>query len=389
MSSIHPGKKILDTNIRVAVVHDWIFARRGGEKVLERILNLFPQAHLYYLFGNPEKVLKLNYKPQFFPSFLNKVPGISKIYKMLLPLLPIAVESFDLTNYDLIISTSSCVAKGVIPPPNSVHISYIHSPMRYAWDQEHRYFKKQPSLLRPVELIRRFLLNRLRVWDVTSSVRIDKLIANSKFVARRCQLYYGKNAEVIYPPVDVKLFQNSKIEPSAKSGKKILLFGAWVPYKKMYESMCYLIENNIPVIAAGHGEDLQKAYNQFKGKAEFFLNPTDNEVPAIFAKAHALLFPAIEDFGIVPLEATASGLWVIAPNIGGTGETVLDGITGFTFQEGNAQGMLSAVKKAIEKEILEVNIDDMDNHVTQFSPETFDVNMLSAISSCYLQSTVT
>ena len=377
--------------LRVAVVHDWIFERRGGEKVLERILNLFPQAHLYYLFGKPEKVLKLKNTPLFIPSFLNKVPLISKIYKWLLPLLPLAIESFNLSEYDLVISTSSCVAKGVIPPPLGKHICYIHSLMRYAWDQEHRYFKTAPSFAHPVEILRRFLLHRMRIWDVTSSTRIDKLIANSYFVARRCELFYGKKAEVIYPPVDIDLFKK-KFTPLSTNllasnysipTRKILLFGAWVPYKKMFDALSLLIENNIPVIAAGHGEDFYKSYKKFKGKADFFFSPTDEEVVSIFAKAHTLLFPAIEDFGIVPLEATASGLWVVAPNAGGTKESVLDGVTGFTFQEGNRKEMLNAVKKALAKETFEQDIYNMQNHVSKFSTDNFDTRFLIAINEYY------
>lgn len=395
--SISQKEYSITEHTRVAVVHDWIFERRGGEKVLERILNLFPQAHLYYLFGQPEKVLKLKHAPLFFPSFLNKVPFIAKIYKHLLPLLPVAIESFDLTSYELIISTSSCVAKGIIPSPLAKHVSYIHSPMRYAWDQEHRYFKKSPSFLRPFELLRRILLNRMRIWDVTSSIRIDKLIANSEFVARRCQLYYGKNAEVIYPPVEINLFEkiflnlkkesrqkaNSKEAETKPLAQKVLLFGAWVPYKKMYDTLRLLVENNIQVIAAGHGEEIQKAFQKFEGKVDFFLSPTDAQIPSIFAKAKVLLFPAVEDFGIVPLEATASGLWVVAPNTGGTKETVLNKVTGFTFQEGNNRAMLNAVKQALQTEIFEEDLDNMASHVARFSPETFDLNLLSAISSCY------
>ncbi|MES2616165.1 MAG: glycosyltransferase [Bdellovibrionota bacterium] len=376
--------RAIDSKIRVAVVHDWVFERRGGEKVLERILNLFPQAHLYYLFGRPLEVLNIKTKPKCFPSFLNKIPFVSKIYKYLLPILPVAIESFDFKDYDLIISTSSCVAKGVIPHPTSKHVCYIHSPMRYAWDQEYCYFKKSPSLLRPLEILRRIYLNRLRIWDVTSSNRIDKLIANSNFVARRCQLYYGKNSEVIYPPTEISRFTLKKHLPanSAQFEKKILLFGAWVPYKKFYETLCFLVENNIPVIAAGQGKDIEKAYREFKHKVEFSISPTDKEVSAIFAKSHALLFPAIEDFGIVTIEATASGLWIVAPNCGGTKDTVVDGVTGFTFQKDNQQEMLFAVKKALAKEIDELDLNNMKNHAAQFSPDIFDAKMLNAINDC-------
>lgn len=370
-------------NLKVAVIHDWMFTRRGGERVLEQILNLFPNADLYYLFGKPSQVLKLKNKHNFFPSFLAKIPFIEKIYKSLLPLLPIAIESFNLEKYDLIISSSSCVAKGIIPPPLALHVSYIHSPMRYAWDQEHRYFKNSPKLTRPIELLRRFLLNRLRIWDVTSAIRIDKLIANSQFVARRCQLYYGKKALTIYPPVNVRFFNLTENNTSPYLPKrKVLLFGAWTPYKKMLESLDLLIANNIAVIAAGQGEEIHKAKTKYANKVEFYINPKDEEIPSIYAKAHCLLFPAIEDFGIVPLEATAAGLWVIAPNKGGTKETVINQITGFTFDESSSDSMLKSVKLALAKDITSADKNNMYTHVEKFSEENFISQFSNMIIEC-------
>lgn len=369
-------------NKKVAVVHDWIFCRRGGEKVLERILNLIPQADLFFLFGNPEKHLKLQNKHRFISSFLSRIPFISKIYKVFLPFFPVAIESFDLSHYDLVISTSSCVAKGIIPPVLGKHICYIHSPMRYAWDQEHRYFKKSPSLFRPIEILRRMMLSKLRVWDVTSSVRIDTLISNSSFVARRCELYYGKKSTVIYPPVDTHHFALSSpcgvvsspglTKGSIPTTRKVLLFGAWVPYKKMYETLELLVRNNIPTIAAGHGKDIEKAYKKFSKQVEFFIDPKDTEIAEIYSKSHVLLFPAIEDFGIVPLEATSCGIWVVAPNQGGTKETVMDKVTGFTFQEGNELEMISSVKKALNLDKTQDDLKNMKFHVEKFSCSEFD-----------------
>ncbi len=364
-----PISTCLPPDFPIAIVHDWIFERRGGEKVLECLLELFPQAHLFYLFGNPEEVLKLSHKPTCFPSFLNQLPGIKKFYKHLLPLLPVAIESFNLTNYKLVISTSSCVAKGVIPSPLAKHLSYIHSPMRYAWDQEHHYFPHNPSFQRPFEIFRRLLLSRLRQWDVTSSHRIDQIIANSSFVSRRCELYYGKKSSVVYPPVDVKnFFLEAPLTPKPK---KVLLFGAWVPYKKMTKALECLLEQQIPVIAAGQGKELIQAYKKYKHKAEFVIQPKDHELNSLFSKAHVLLFPALEDFGIVPLEATASGLWVVAPSEGGTKDTVIPGVNGFTFTLGNESEMISMVKKALNETISNEQYETMKNHASSFSKDVF------------------
>ncbi|WGL59581.1 glycosyltransferase [Pigmentibacter sp. JX0631] len=370
------------TNLKVAIVHDWMFTRRGGERVLEQILNLFPQADFYYLFGKPGKVLHLKNKHLFISSFLSKIPFIEKIYKNLLPLLPIAIESFNLENYDLIISSSSCVAKGIIPPPLALHISYIHSPMRYAWDQEHRYFKYQPKLTRPFEILRRFFLNRIRIWDVTSAIRIDKLIANSQFVARRCQLYYGRSAEVVYPPVNIKYFNIIDQQNNIPQKRKVLLFGAWTPYKKMLQTLELLVANKIPVIAAGQGEEILKAKDKYGNRIEFFIDPHDEKIPGIYAQAHCLLFPAIEDFGIVPLEATAAGLWVVAPNQGGTKETVIDNVTGYTFPENSQESMIAAVKAALVKDISAEDKKNMALHVEKFSEEVFSQKMMKILLDC-------
>ncbi len=366
-------------NLRVAVVHDWLFVRRGGEKVLEEILDLFPQADFHYLFGNPNTALRNIEKHRLVPSFLASIPGISKFYKMFLPLLPVAAEAWNLQKYDLIISSSSCVAKGIIPNPLAAHVSYIHSPMRYAWDQEHRYFPEPVTLLNPVELVRRILLSNLRRWDVTSAMRIDKLVANSAFVARRCKLYYGRQAQVVYPPVEWEHFQNSPRKPDA--GGKVLLFGAWVPYKRMRWALEILLANNIPVIAAGSGEDFNaaKLAHGANNLAEFYERPSDEKVTELYSRSQILLFPAIEDFGIVPLEAIAAGVPVVAPNVGGTAETVSHGITGIHFNEGDPNSMLNAVLEARKQWQSGVDRAIFCKHAALFSRDTFRNNFSKII----------
>jgi glycosyltransferase involved in cell wall biosynthesis len=352
-TTVEDRARALSAGKRVAVVHDWIFGRRGGERVLEAILALFPDADVYALFGAPEpaRVLRLaqGARHVFRYSFLQGVPLIGRVYKHLLPLLPVAAESFDLSGYDLVVSSSHCVAKGVVPPPQARHVCYLHSPMRYAWDQEHRYFPRAPSLTRPVELLRRLILSRLRVWDVASSARVDALVANSAFVARRARLYYGRESSVVHPNVGVERFEGLARTPSDFESRRVLLFGAWVPYKRMRDALSWLVEAGIPVVAAGQGSDLNAARADFAGRpgVEFVVEPTDAQVEALYARCHALLFPAIEDFGIVPLEAMAAGLWVVAPDVGGTAETVVPGVTGFPFREGSREALLGAVRRAL------------------------------------------
>jgi glycosyltransferase involved in cell wall biosynthesis len=358
--------------LRVAVVHDWIFVRRGGERVLEQILNLFPDADLYCMLGEPEKVLKTNQTHKIFKSFLNSLPFVSRYYKGLLPLLPTAAESFNLAGYDLVVSSSSCVAKGVIPPPTALHVCYVHSPMRYAWDQEHLYFPKPAGFGRPLELLRRLLLRSLRIWDVTSSARVDLFIANSHFVARRCELYYRRPAVVVHPSVELGRFTAAGVRPERDN--RVLIFGAWVPYKRMLHALDVCVAEGIAVTAAGQGQELHEAAAKYKKHplVRIEINPTEALVADLYASHKVLLFPALEDFGIVPLEAMASGCWVVAPRQGGTRETVADGKTGTLFELGNDDSMKRALAGA-----LAVTVDEQQlrAHAATFSHQHFAENM--------------
>jgi glycosyltransferase involved in cell wall biosynthesis len=362
-------------NLKVAVVHDWVFVRRGGERVLEQILNLFPQADLFCLLGQPENVLQTQNKHKVTTSFLNRLPAVQNYYKMLLPYFPMAIESFNLNDYDLIISSSSCAAKGIIPPPKARHVCYIHSPMRYAWDQEHTYFPKSVSLRRPAELLRRGLLNKLRIWDVTSTARTDLLVANSHFVARRCELYYRRTAQVVHPSVDLARFQNP---PAIARENRILLFGAWVPYKKMFEAVEFCVQLGLPVTAAGQGDELDRVARVFSKNnlVRVERNPTDDQVATFYASHKVLLFPALEDFGIVPLEAMASGCWVVAPRQGGTGETVIDGRTGSLFDLGHSDSLAAALRTALGQE---VKHEHLLAHAHSYSHEHFAENFADRV----------
>jgi glycosyltransferase involved in cell wall biosynthesis len=360
--------------MKVAVVHDWIFVRRGGERVLEQILNLFPQADLFYLVGKPDAVLNTVQTHRFFSSFLNRLPWVERYYKALLPLLPMAAESFDLRGYDLVISSSSCAAKGIIPPPTARSACYIHSPMRYAWDQEHVYFPKAPSLKRPLEIIRRLLLSRLRVWDACSSARVDMFIANSHFVARRVELYYRRSAVVVHPSVDLERFVHSVSSSEPVRTNRVLLFGAWVPYKRMLHALELCVAQGIAVTAAGQGVELTTAAAKFSNNplVQVEMNPADSRVAELYATHKVLLFPALEDFGMVPLEAMASGCWVVAPRQGGTGETVADGRTGTLFELGDDESMLKALTTALT---LTVNEAELKAHARTFSHHHFAENI--------------
>jgi glycosyltransferase involved in cell wall biosynthesis len=372
---------------RVAIVHDWIFTRRGGEKVLERLLNQFPHADLFILFGDPESILRTKGIHRVKKSFLHKLPGVERYYKFLLPLFPLATESHDLTGYDLVISSSSCAAKGVVPPPNALHISYVHSPMRYAWDMERTYFRKTPQLSRPIALLRGLFLSFLRMWDVTSSARVDLFLSNSMFVQRRIELYYGRQAEVLHPPVHLAPYLAIATRRIQRQNT-VLLFGTWTPYKQLEVALEILLQKGFRVIAAGHGERFEAARAQHSetnnGRAmttpsvSFVYSPSDAELCQLYEQAHVLVYPGVEDFGIIAVEAMASGLWVVGPCVGGTAETIRPGLTGFHFTPRKWDQMAEAVAQALKQEP-PTQSDEWGEHIRSFSEERFDQAFIEAV----------
>lgn len=381
------------TERRVAVVHDWMFSRRGGERVLERILNLYPQADLFILFGDPQNTLVTRHHHQVTQSFLSKVPGVSKIYKYLLPFFPIAIESLNLSSYDLIISSSSCAAKGVIPPPHAVHISYIHSPMRYAWDMERTYFPDSPPGIfrfRPLHAIRKVLLSRLRVWDTASAARVDAFCCNSEFVKRRIELYYHRKATTITPPVDVeKYYPVGKNRPRRQ--KTVLLFGAWVPYKRMDLALDALrsgLPRDVKILAAGAGELFRQTRERHlhTPNVEFTESPSDAQLADLYLQAHVLAFPGVEDFGIIPVEAMAAGVWVVGPNLGGTAQTIKQGLTGIQFkwipgdESQSLVNLVSATQEALSWDSPEPS-ETLRSHLQQYSGENFDKTFINFTQS--------
>jgi glycosyltransferase involved in cell wall biosynthesis len=360
------------SELKVAVVHDWAFRRRGGERVLENILKLVPNAKVFMLFGNPE-YLRTSRAHTFSFTFLNSLPGVEKYYKFLLPLLPSAIESFDLSSFDLVISSSHCVAKGVVVAPWAQHICYIHSPMRYVWDQEWAYFPKPPTWKRPFEIARRLALSMLRVWDVVSANRVTHFVANSSFVADRVQFYYGRKASVVHPSVNTERFEKLRGGSLAQNNteRKALLFGAWVPYKRMEETLYELVRAGIPVVAAGSGDNFEATKRRFlksvgsagwvdlsslgQSKApnvEWVSNPSDAEVENLFAGAHCFVLPGVEDFGMVVVEALAAGMHAVVPNRGGAA-----GIPGVkTFELGKPGALVAAVEEALKAPLVEEQI---------------------------------
>lgn len=303
--------------MKAALVHDWLTGMRGGEKVLESLCRLFPAADLFTLLHLPGTVSALIESRRITTSFLQKLPQAGKRYRHYLPLMPLAVETFDLSGYDLVISSSHCVAKSVRHPPTVPHISYCHTPMRYVWDQYDVYFGPGRAAW-PVRTTMAALRKPLQRWDASTSRRVDAFVANSAYIADRIRRHYGREAEVIHPPVEAADFPLSR-----RDDGYYLLVSALVPYKRADVAVEAFNRLEMPLRIVGSGPEERDLRRRAGRTIEFAGWAGTEELRAHYAGCRALVFPAEEDFGIVPVEAMASGKPVIAYGRGGARETVV------------------------------------------------------------------
>ncbi len=334
-------------SMRSALVHDWLLSGIGGsEKVLEAIHRLYP-SKIHTLVKSAEGLKGSYFEDlEIVSSFIQKLPRAEKKYQSYLPFFPLAIENFDLSSYDLIISSSHCAAKGVITTPEQLHICYCHTPMRYAWDLMHQYLK-EANLNRGVKgFFAKMVLHYLRGWDVHSAHRVDHFIANSRYVARRIEKFYNREAEVIYPPIDLKSF---KEEP--KKENFYLTASRMVPYKRVdliVEAFSKMPEKKLVVI--GDGPEWKKVKKKAGKNVELLGFQRDEVLKAHLQKARGFVFAAVEDFGILPVEAMASGTPVIAFGKGGVLETVVEGVTGLFFPEQTISSLIEAIQTFETKE---------------------------------------
>lgn len=305
--------------MKVALVHDWLTGMRGGEKCLEVFCELFPDADIFTLIHVPGRVSPQIEQHRITTSFLQDMPGCERWYRYWLPLMPAAIESLDLSAYDMVLSSSHCVAKGVIPRPDALHVSYLHTPMRYVWDLWPQYFPPKGWVSRyglPV------LLNYLRTWDTVSTHRVDHLIANSRFVAQRIAKYYRREATVIHPPVDTTWFTPATGHRTVPDDF-YLMVTALVPNKRVDLAIEAFNDLRRPLKIIGSGP-LEARLKRLAGPTIEMLGWCSDEVlRQAYAACRAVVFPSQEDFGIVPLEANAAGRPVIALAQGGSLETVV------------------------------------------------------------------
>lgn len=332
--------------MKIAIVCDWLVTYAGAEKVLEQILNVFPEADLFALVDFlPENNRAFIKNKKVTTSFIQNLPKAKTKYRNYLPLMPLAIEQLDVTGYDVVISSSHCVAKGIITSPNQVHISYVHSPIRYAWDLQHQYLNEAGLNKGLKGWIAKAILHYMRLWDYRTANNVDYFIANSNFIAKRIWKCYRRKAEVIYPPVDVDSFEFCE-----RKEDFYLTASRMVPYKKMdliVEAFSKMPDKKLIVI--GDGPDFNKIKAK-AGKNIMLLGYQPFEVlKDHMQKAQAFIFAAEEDFGITPVEAQACGTPVIAYGRGGALETVvgIDKVnpTGVFFEKQTVESICKAVDK--------------------------------------------
>ncbi|MFH2043344.1 MAG: glycosyltransferase [Acidobacteriota bacterium] len=358
-------------SIKVALIHDWFPVRRGGEKVFEVFAELFPEAPIYSLFHFPGSQTPEIEQRTIHTSFIQRLPFLRSKFRHYLPLFPLAAELFDLQEYDLILSSSHCVAKGVIPRPDALHISYIHSPVRYAWNQYFSYFG--PGRLGVFSrLLIPPIIHYLRMWDVTSSNRADYFIANSGAVARRIKRYWGRPAEVVYPFVDTDFFR-----PEGGERDYFLIVSALVPYKRIDLAVRAFNRRGIPLKIVGQGPEYKKLRKMASSVVEFCGPVGDEELLSLYRGARALLLPGEEDFGITPLEAQACGVPVIAYGRGGALDTVIHGETGLLFDEPSEKAILGALDNFSR---ITFNRQTIRGNALAFSREIFKTRLQKTIA---------
>lgn len=371
---------------RVAIIHEWFTTIAGSEKVVEQILHLFPKADLFVIYANPETVKSTAFLQgrRIESSFISKFPRVKSSYRLYLPLMPFAVEQFDLSEYDIIISSSHAVSKGVLTGPDQLHISYVHSPIRYAWDLQHQYLRESGLVNGLKAWVAKWLLHKIRIWDYRTAAGVDHFVANSRFIARRINKVYGRKSDVIYPPVDVAAFDFCGIKQDY-----YLTASRLVPYKRMdliVQAFAQMPDKKLVVI--GDGPDMSKLRALVTPNVTLLGYQSFYELKRFMQQARAFVFAAEEDFGITPVEAQACGTPVIAYGKGGSLETVVDSpdsskATGIWFKEQTIESMIAAIER-FESLITPISPQVCRKHAESFSIDCFREKFSDYVNSRWI-----
>jgi len=348
--------------MKVAIVHYWLVNWRGGEKVIESLLELYPDAdiytHVYDKLSTEGRLKSVN----IYTTFINKLPYAKKFYQKYLPLMPIALEQLDLREYDLVISSESGPAKGVVTRPDALHVCYCHSPMRYVWDMYPDYMKASCRFTRWLMYP---LIHYLKIWDRLSADRVDHFIANSGFVAQRIRKFYRRKAEIIHPPVNIDEFQVVDVKSDY-----YLVLGQLTPYKRADLVVDAFLSNGKKLVIIGDGEQYRELKNKENSNIQVLGRMPWEDCKRYLQEAKALVFPGVEDFGMVPVEAMACGTPVLAYAKGGALETVIDGYSGFLFYEQTIESLNDCILK-FETTEGQLNTVDIRSQAEKFSREIF------------------
>lgn len=358
---------------RIAIVHEWLTSHAGSEKVVEQILRIYPNADLYSLVDFLPEALRffIQHKPVT-TSFIQNLPFARKRFRSYLPLMPLAIEQFDLSQYDLVISSHHAVAKGVLTRPDQLHISYVHTPLRYGWELQHQYLH-QAGLDRGLKgktagTLTRLILHYMRMWDVLSANRVDRYVANSRYVARRIEKTYRCPAEVIYPPVDTERFLPEKGETFPPRENFYLTVSRFVPYKRVDLTVAAFSQLGLPLVVIGDGASAAALRKAAGPNIRFLGKQPDSVVEDYMQRCKGFIFPPEEDFGITPVEAQAAGAPVIAYAKGGQSETVIEGETGVLFAHQTVESLVHSVRR------LQANVDQFCTDRLRKNAERFSLN---------------
>ena len=359
--------------MRVALVHDWLTGMRGGERVLLELCRLFPQAPIFTLFHDRGSVAPEIESHPIHTSFLDRIPGIARHYRVLLPLFPRAAAALDLSGHDLIVSTSHAAAKAIRKPRGSLHVCYCFTPMRYIWDAESDYFHYGDALgirRRVLGLLRR----PLRAWDRASAADVDRFIAISRHVAERIERCYGRESDVVYPPVDTGFFTGG-----ARNGEApYLMVAALVPPKRVDLALDAFARLKRPLVVAGAGPDLERLRRRAGPNVRFAGHVSDERLRELYRRCRGLIVPGREDFGLTAVEAQACGRGVVAYAAGGSLESVLEGRTGVLFHRQTPEDLAEAVER-FERMVFDPA--RLRAHAERFSTARFRSEILAAIDS--------
>lgn len=351
--------------MKVAIIHDWIVSYGGGEKVVLNLHEMFPEAPIYTSVYNKKKMEKYFKGANIKTSFIQKMPFGIQLYKYYLPLMPIAFEQFDLSGYDLVISSSSCCAKGVNVNSNTLHICYCHTPMRYAWDMYNKYNKG--NLLKRIIIAKQ--MNKLRQWDYISSNRVDYFIANSNYVKNRIKKHYRRESIVINPPIDDYFYKKSNQSESFEKSY-YLLVSRMVPYKKIDIVVKAFNELNLPLWIIGNGSEKKKIKKLSKENIKFIENVDNTKLKEIYDNSKAFVFMAEEEFGMVMAEAQACGKPVIAYYKGGASEIVKDNETGLLVKEQTVEALKNQILN-MEKNYYKFDANKIRENAERFNEINF------------------